>query len=88
MQKVFRRFMQCMVAVFLFSSGALGAEPELRHFIFIGEPSAASWKYMMDNPEGRKQQVEAPSAANAPVAIDAFSAVGVFMRSVAPENPV
>ena len=58
MQKVFRRFTQCMQAVFLFSSGALGAEPELRHFMFIGEPSAAAWKYMMDNPEDRKQQVE------------------------------
>jgi len=31
---------------------------DVRHFMFIGEPNAAAWKYMMDNPADRKAQVE------------------------------
>jgi len=36
----------------------LHAERAQRHFMFIGEPNAAAWKYMMDNPTDRKSQVE------------------------------
>ena len=32
-------------------------EKDLRTFMFIGEPSAAAWKYLMDNPEDRKAEV-------------------------------
>lgn len=58
MHKMFRYLKYFMLVVFLFSSAVSGSEPELRHFMFIGEPNAAAWKYMMDNPEDRKQQVE------------------------------
>jgi uncharacterized protein with GYD domain len=30
---------------------------DLRHFMFVGEPTAAAWKFLMDNPEDRKAQV-------------------------------
>ena len=33
-----------------------GAE-DLRHFLFIGEPTAAAWQYMIDHPEDRKAAV-------------------------------
>ena len=33
-------------------------ERHLRHFLLIGEPNAAAWQYLMDNPEDRKKQVE------------------------------
>ena len=29
-----------------------------RHFLFIGEPNATAWKYLMDNPADRKAEVE------------------------------
>ena len=29
-----------------------------RHFLFIGEPNAAAWQFMMDNPADRKAEVE------------------------------
>ena len=32
-------------------------EKDLRTFMFIGEPSAAAWRYLMDNPEDRKAEV-------------------------------
>ena len=30
---------------------------ELRHFMFIGEPNAAAWKYLMEHPQDRKAEV-------------------------------
>ena len=47
-------------ALMLFSlfSSAQAAGQTQRHFMFIGEPSAAAWKYMMENPQDRKKQVE------------------------------
>lgn len=42
----------------LMLSSVVAAEQKLRHFMFIGEPSAAAWQYLMDHPEDRKQQVE------------------------------
>lgn len=30
---------------------------EKRTFMFIGEPNAAAWKYLMDNPQDRKEVV-------------------------------
>ena len=29
-----------------------------RHFLLIGAPDAAAWKYLMDNPDDRKAEVE------------------------------
>ena len=37
-------------------SGGDGAE-DLRHFMFVGEPSAAAWEYLIDNPGDRKAAV-------------------------------
>lgn len=34
-----------------------------RHFLFIGEPTAAAWKYLMENPADRQKEVEAGMAA-------------------------
>ena len=46
-----------LLLIGLFSS-VQAAEQKQRHFMFIGEPNAAAWKYMMDNPADRKKQVE------------------------------
>ena len=54
----------CM-ALCCFLSFSLQAEEAQRHFMFIGEPNTAAWKYMMDNPSDRKAEVE-----------DAFKALG------------
>ena len=56
--KSIRMFWLILMALPLFSSMALGAEKGQRHFMFIGEPNAKAWQYLMDNPEDRKQQVE------------------------------
>lgn len=42
----------------LFTVPVFGGTPELRHFMFIGEPNARAWQYLMENPEDRKTQVE------------------------------
>lgn len=42
----------------LFSSSVIGGESQLRHFMFIGEPNAKAWQFLMDKPEDRKSQVE------------------------------
>lgn len=34
-----------------------------RHFMFIGEPNAAAWKFLMANPADRQKEVEAGMAA-------------------------
>lgn len=41
-----------------FASSVQAAETKQRHFMFIGEPNAAAWQYMIDNPQDRKVQVE------------------------------
>ena len=51
------RWVAC-VCLLLLSFSAYSKDKDLRTFMFIGEPSAAAWKYMMDNPEDRKKQVE------------------------------
>ena len=32
-------------------------EQALRYFMFVGEPNAAAWKYLMENPQDRKAEV-------------------------------
>ena len=46
------------LALCCFLPFSLQAERAQRHFMFIGEPNAAAWKYMMDNPADRKAEVE------------------------------
>jgi len=36
---------------------AYAADKKLRHFMFIGQPNATAWQYMMDNPADRKATV-------------------------------
>lgn len=46
-----------------FYSIASAEEDSPRYFLFIGEPNAAAWQYMIDNPADRKEAVEAGMAA-------------------------
>ena len=36
----------------------LAVESSPRYFMFIGEPNAAAWKYLMANPQDRQKEVE------------------------------
>ena len=47
-----------LVTALMFSAAIAAEKQSQRHFMFIGEPNAAAWKYLMDHPEDRKQQVE------------------------------
>jgi hypothetical protein len=54
----------CLAAILIVAPGfAAGAENttqnegDLRYFMFIGEPNASAWKYLMENPEDRKAEV-------------------------------
>ena len=47
-----------LVVVFSLFSASLQADVAQRHFMFIGEPNAAAWKYLMENPADRKAEVE------------------------------
>lgn len=42
-----------------FTSFTNADDKDLRTFMFIGEPNAKAWQYMMDNPEDRKSAVAA-----------------------------
>ena len=44
----------CLFA--LFASNISQAQ-EKRTFMFVGEPNAAAWNYLMENPEDRKEAV-------------------------------
>ena len=48
----------CWLLILLFSSTVFADEQDLRHFMFIGEPNAVAWQFLMDNPEDRKTEVE------------------------------
>ena len=58
-----RQWPGAALAVMLFATLWLGpglanaADKDLRYFMFIGEPNAAAWKYLMENPEDRKAEV-------------------------------
>ena len=41
------------------ASQALAEDNEVRYFMFIGEPSSAAWKFMMENPVDRENAVSA-----------------------------
>ena len=42
----------------VYTTPLLSAENDIRTFMFIGEPNAAAWQYLMNNPEDRKAEVE------------------------------
>ena len=44
----------------VYTTPLLSAEKNNRTFMFIGEPNAAAWQYLMDNPEDRKAEVDIP----------------------------
>ena len=46
-----------MLLALLYITPASADEQKLRHFMFIGQPNAAAWKFMMDNPTDRKDDV-------------------------------
>jgi len=47
-----------LILIFLvYTTPLLSAEEDLRTFMFIGEPNAAAWQYLMDNPGDRKAEV-------------------------------
>ena len=41
----------------LFASNLSAEQKDLRHFMFIGEPTAIAWQFMIDNPGDRKAAV-------------------------------
>ena len=54
----------CLGAFLIVAPGFVAAaansaqgEQDLRYFMFIGEPNAAAWKYLMENPRDRKSEV-------------------------------
>ena len=48
----------CSVMFFTGNAHAKNTNDNLRHFLFIGEPSADGWAYAMKNPEDRKAVVQ------------------------------
>ena len=47
-----------MVTVSAFAH-AQDSNPGVRYFMFIGEPNAAAWKYLMEHPQDRKEATAA-----------------------------
>lgn len=48
----------CILLLFVgFSMPAMTAEKDTRTFMFIGEPSAKAWEFLIANPEDRKKEV-------------------------------
>jgi uncharacterized protein with GYD domain len=52
-----RIFAATFLLVFSFR-GAWAESEDVRYFMFIGEPSAAAWKFLMENPQDRKTATE------------------------------
>ena len=57
MRKRIEKIAAGLLVGLMFSYVAAAEQQKQRHFIFIGEPNAAAWKYMMNNPEDRKAAV-------------------------------
>ena len=58
MRKRFCTYPLMLFIIASFSIGnARGGSTDLRHFMFIGEPTAETWKYLMENPQDRKAEV-------------------------------
>ena len=52
---------RCVVCVclLLLSFSVYSQEKDLRTFMFVGEPSAKAWQYLIDSPADRKSEVSA-----------------------------
>jgi uncharacterized protein with GYD domain len=55
------RYFAAMLLVLSIPAFSAGKEP--RYFMFIGEPGAEAWKYLMANPADREKEVKAGMAA-------------------------
>jgi uncharacterized protein with GYD domain len=53
----------CTALILALSIPAFSAEDKPRYFMFIGEPNAAAWKFLMANPADREKEVAAGMAA-------------------------
>ena len=53
-----RKIAICLILFLGPGPSSLHAGKALRHFMFIGEPNAVAWKYLMENPADRKAEVE------------------------------
>lgn len=53
-------FRVCFACLWLACAASARAKnTDQRYFMFVGEPSAAAWEYLMQNPADRKAEVEA-----------------------------
>lgn len=52
-----------VVAALFWAATTFAEDKDVRYFMFIGEPNAAAWKFMMDNPVDREEAVAAGMAA-------------------------
>jgi uncharacterized protein with GYD domain len=52
-----------VVAAFLASPVLADSHDETRHFLFVGTPNAAAWKFMIDTPGDREASVRGPIEA-------------------------
>ena len=53
-----RKIAICLMLFLGPGSSSLHAGESPRHFMFIGEPNAVAWKYLIENPADRKAEVE------------------------------
>ena len=65
-----------MLVICGFVSSVQAAETKQRHFMFIGDPNAAAWQYMMENPQDRKVQVEEAIKALGGVVLSYYFGLG------------
>jgi uncharacterized protein with GYD domain len=55
------KFVALATVILLTMSSAIAAEDsdDVRYFMFVGEPNAAAWKFLMENPADREKEVAA-----------------------------
>jgi uncharacterized protein with GYD domain len=55
------RLVALATVMLLTMSSAIAAEDsdDVRYFMFVGEPNAAAWKFLMENPADREKEVAA-----------------------------
>ncbi len=55
------KFVALATVMLLTMSSAIAAEDsdDVRYFMFVGEPNAAAWKFLMENPADREKEVAA-----------------------------
>jgi uncharacterized protein with GYD domain len=52
-------FLGLLMSIAVLTGVAKADDRPARHFMFIGEPNAAAWKFLMANPADRQKEVEA-----------------------------